>query len=57
MDPALVAATSSFGAYHFPVYEPPEWGQHRAQITKLYEKHELKVVMSIMKADHGFKAS
>lgn len=57
MDPFLVAATSSLGAYSFPVYEPPEWNQHKELITELYKKMELKDVMKHMQDEHGFRAS
>jgi hypothetical protein len=57
MDPFLVASTSSLGAYLFPVYARPEWSQHKALITELYRKYELKDVMEIMRTQHGFRAS
>lgn len=57
LDPFLVAATASLGAYHFPVYEPPEWDQHKNLIAELYKKMELKELMKFMQDEHGFRAS
>ncbi|KAF2649227.1 hypothetical protein K491DRAFT_669339 [Lophiostoma macrostomum CBS 122681] len=57
IDPALVAATSSLGAFHFPVAEAAEWDHHKPRIAELYEKKELKEVMQILKDEHGFTAS